>query len=113
MLRNTMAQIPSWETDSISDSLEIPSFYGTEVSLLRLQEPVNCPYSEPDQPSPSPPILHVIVSYHLQLGLFNDLFPSYSPNKKKYAFFLSPYVQHYLPLSPTPLDLITLIMLGA
>ena len=52
-------QNPSSEANRFSASQEIPCILWNLIgSLLRLQEPATCPYPEPNQSSPCPPIPH-------------------------------------------------------
>jgi hypothetical protein len=52
-LTNSMEQIPSFEADRSSVTQENSShFMATEGSLPHTQQPVTCPYPEPDQSSP-------------------------------------------------------------
>jgi len=60
------------------------------------QEPATCPYPEPDQSSPYPPIPlledQIILPSSLGLRLPSCLFPSGHATKTLYAPVLSPYV---------------------
>ena len=89
---------------------------GPDGSLLHLQVPTTCPYSEPEQSSPCPSqptswrsIL--ILSSHLWMSLPSDLFPSCLPTKSLYIPHLSSIhatCRAHLIL----LDLITRIVFG-
>ena len=68
-----------------------------EDSLSHSQEPATCPYPEPDDPSPSPPLTpwrSILVlsplSPHLSLGLPSRLLPSGFVTKTLYVPLPSP-----------------------
>jgi len=78
-----MQQIPSWEAYSSADGKEIPPhLVEYEDSLLFSQQPVSCPYPEPDQSSRPHHLpscffkICLILTSHLLLQLPSGLFPS-------------------------------------
>ena len=62
---------------------------------LCLKVPTTCPYSQPDQSSPSPlpshfPKIQLNIILHLRLSLPNGLFPSAFPTKTPSALLHAP-----------------------
>jgi hypothetical protein len=71
-----------------------------EGSLPCSQEPSSGPYPDPDRSSPYNPILSILIlPTYLRLGLPSGLIPSGFPTNILYAFLLSPFVLHALPIS--------------
>ena len=94
-LTHSMEQRPSWSANRFSAVQKFSTLYGNpESSLSRLQEPVTCPYPEPDQSSSY--AVHrtswrsvLILSSHLCLPIPSGLFPSGFHTKTPYETLLS------------------------
>ena len=104
LLIDSMEQRPSLEANRSSASQEdSPHFMETEGSLLHSQEPVTCPYPEPDWSSPCPhPTSRrsiLILFSHLCLGLSSGLLPSVFTPKANMHLYSRPYMLHVLPIS--------------
>ena len=100
-----MEQRTSWEANLFSAGQEIPRILWNPEGLLpHSQEPVNCPYSDPEKSSPCSHSTSwrsiLILSSHLRLGLPSGLFPQGFPTKTQYTPPISPmrFMPTYFPL---------------
>jgi hypothetical protein len=110
---NNMQQIFSLEANSSAGGKEIPPHLVEYEDLLPFsQQPVTCPYPEPDQsirPHPLPSYffkIYLILTSHLLLELPSDLFPSCFPSTP-YMAFSSPSARATYPAHLVLLDFFT------
>ena len=87
-----------------------------ECSLPHSQAPAACLYLEPNKSSPCLPpshfvMIHLIISFHLYLGLPNGIFPSVLPTKFLYTPLVPP-TRTTCSAHIIPLHLMTRIIFG-